>query len=244
MQGLRKGLRSGALLAALAAAAPASAQTVVNDGLYLFSPTPTGQTGGGLGNQVTILTLLNQGQQTTTQGCVTPGGIGTQATCGFVDDDVQQGQSQTQFIAGLTGETVRLGFNATEPNNELATNLEALQLTLYSNNTALARFNLASPATLTNTLNGIGNFGFQFALTEQAISVFNSFLGQSNLSLGVGARVSGVAGGPETFNLAAGTPQNGGGGAGSVVPEPSTYVLMGTGLLGLAGFARRRTRKS
>jgi hypothetical protein len=35
-----------------------------------------------------------------------------------------------------------------------------------------------------------------------------------------------------------------GGGAGSVVPEPSTYALMGTGLLGLAGFARRRNRKS
>jgi hypothetical protein len=30
------------------------------------------------------------------------------------------------------------------------------------------------------------------------------------------------------------------GGAGSVVPEPSTYALMGTGLLGLAGLARRR----
>ena len=32
----------------------------------------------------------------------------------------------------------------------------------------------------------------------------------------------------------------GGGGVGSVVPEPSTYLLMGSGLLGLAGVARRR----
>ena len=254
MNNIRNTARAGLALATaltLGLPAAASAQQIVSGGLTLLSPTPIGSTGGGLGNQTTILTLQAPGNGTTESGCITPTGASTTASlCGGLaitgTGDVLTGNSQsgTQFIAGLTGSTLRLGFNAAEPGNAQDATINNLSLNLFSGNTAVASFTLAPvPVTLTNTLQGIGNFGFVFGLTAQAQTVFNSFLNQSNLSIGVSTNLSNVTGGPETFNLAVG-PAQGGGGTGSVVPEPSTYVLLASGLLGLAGVARRRQRRS
>jgi hypothetical protein len=92
------------------------------------------------------------------------------------------------------------------------------------------------------------------AAAEYGLFTFN--LIGSNLSLaniGVGLRVQsiGQAGlSDKCFsvgdaNCTVTTPSGGigGGGQGSVVPEPSTYVLLASGMLGLVGVARRRQRQ-
>jgi len=249
MHNIRTTARAGMALAtaiALALPAGAGAQQIVSGGLTLLSMTPIGSTGGGLGAQTTILTLQNTGPNATTEsGCITPTGASTTMTqCGGLTitgtGDVMTGasQSRTAFISQLTGSTLRLGFNATEPANAPDATINSLALTLFSGNTALASFTLGdTPLTLTNTLTGIGNFGFVFGLTATAQATFNSFLNSPNLSIGVATNLSNVTGGPETFNLATTGP-------GQVIPEPSTYVLMASGLLGLAGLARRRQRQS
>ncbi len=74
---------------------------------------------------------------------------------------------------------------------------------------------------------GIGQsqFGFNMLANTQYFIVTTGF---DNAD--AGAFTNTVTGGPVTFGL---INQN-------VIPEPSTYALMATGLVGLAGMARRR----
>lgn len=98
--------------------------------------------------------------------------------------------------------------------------------------------------------------GFQRLATcpgEYGLFTFTGINAGVNLAtLGVGVRIQslgvGEGGSDKCFsggdaNCVA-TPTGGiGGGAGSVVPEPSTYVLLASGLLGLAGVARRKKQQ-
>jgi len=236
----RRWFRAGAgaaacVAAGLAMTAPAATASAQGGLQYL---TQSANTGGGLGNVATILTLLSPGNSTNATGCV---GLTGFTGCGFSDANVQQGQSQLRSVTefpGLTGETFRLFFNAAEPGNDQTVTLNALVVTMYGAGSTTYTASLTpTPLTLTNALQGIGNYGYLFGLTSSSLAGFDAFLAANPMAMiGVGASLADASGGPETFSV--------GLGAATVVPEPSTYLLMACGLSGLLWVNRQRRKRT
>jgi hypothetical protein len=244
------------LAAALAAALPAVAgaqATLVTTG------TPVSFSGTGLGTVATVLTLNSQANNTIEMGCVGRNATGTadifgnlgSGTCVAASPtpDLQTGMAQTQTRllseVGITSASqFGLLFNATEPSGNGIT-VQSLTATFFSSTGAvIGTATLASQFTTMNTATGIGNTGFLFTLSGAALNS-NVFAADTRVGLSATVGCTGTQNpmncqfaeaGNDTFFLV-------NTGAASVVPEPGTYALLGTGLAGLGGLTLRRRRR-
>lgn len=204
--------------------------------------------GTGLGAVNTVLTIANS---PTELGCVSWNGTttvlgasisGTTGQCTGTGD--QNGLNSTQLLSatGVTsGSNYAILFNPAEPGNDQSVTLNTLVATFYNNAGTLI---FQAPLAVNNqTFNaadqGTGNTGFEFILDAAESATLQGFiaaLGTSNIHVGL-ASTLGVPvssdGAHETFFVF-------NSGLASTVPEPSTAVLMATGLFGLVGFVRRR----
>ena len=215
-------------------------------------------TGNGIGAAFTSVTFQNTGLES---GCVAYNGttaVRGSAACpaglGFTGgDETTAGAGNNIYTTADLGfsatrdfRNLVLIFNGNEGGGSLQTiTLNSLGLSLYSSTgVRLVTFTTPSLPTTYSAFPGVGNAGFGFALDATQAAQANAFYaaaGANLLRIGTSANASNANDGPEAIQLNFLT--NTGGGGGAVTPEPTTFVLLGSGLMLAIGrsFRRRRT---
>jgi len=210
---------------------------------------------GSPGHLVQVLSLKNNG---TEAGCVWWNGSTSQVSSsanpcpvsGITNAGTTGGTTATiASVVGLAANGasyLSVIFNGAEPGSAPGLTIEKLILTFYDpSGVTLYSASLASPYYIPDAGTGGGTSGFLFRMdydqytAAQAVAFSGPNFGQNRI--GLAAEVSGTAGAAENFYLSAelGTPF-----PEPAVPEPASLLTVGTGLMGVAFFLKRRKRRS
>jgi len=219
----------GAILLFLAC----SSGRVYADGIVLVNPDIQ-----KLVPPLAALNLQHHGNSTTEAGGVRFNGSGDVDFGDISAGPHQHTVSLTDLGIGRASDLrVLLNINEANGGDKMPITIDSLVLTAYdqNGNSVFSAEMVNGSLTLDQFRHGQGaNSDYIFGLDAEAAARLQAAVEQnSNLRLGLSASLSNVNGGPERFSFGAGI---------QPVPEPTTMVLLGTGIAGLAGVARRRRK--
>jgi hypothetical protein len=217
--------------------------------------------GNGLGSVDSLVTFQNIGVEVGCVGVDSTGALQTGATQCFGGVVAPGGVTHEQTGSGNniysaidlgisstganTFANTILVFNGTEGGNpaDSGITLDALSLNLFTEaGVLLQAFSTAAPYVIA-AFPGVGNAGFGFQLDAAQAAQANNLLALNpNLLIGASASASGANAGLETVFISRIDTTQGGDDPGSPIPEPTSFLLMGTGLMGMAMLIKRRSR--
>jgi len=207
-------------------------------------------TGTGLGAVNTVLTLQSPASSTNELGCVgriggCPGGVANSTPSdtgriigGTLGGNELTGDAQTKTILGSTlGTTsasdLRIVFNPSEPGSagQQSITLNDLRVTIYNADGSVQFSSGALPAAIpfADATGGVGQAGFFFKLDPTQAAAAGTIAATDRI--GLSTSISNAQGAPETFFVTSGS-------GGGVIPEPTTLLLLGSGLAGIAALRR------
>lgn len=186
---------------------------------------------------IAALNLQHHGHNTTEAG-----GVRWDGTEDVWFGDTSAGPHQNTILFSSLGVQdpsqlwVLININEANGGSKMPITLDSMTITGYaSDGTVLFTATTLGPVTLEQFKHGQGaNSDYALGFDGEAAERLRQALAlDPNLRLGMEAVLSGVNGGPERFTWNANC---------GPVPEPTTMVLLGTGLAGIAGAVRRKRK--